>query len=103
MELLSIFGSNVKKYRELHELSQEEFAHRLEINFSNISRIESGKQFVTAEILQSISNILSVSVNKLFETEEAKEEQKEENSYKEKLINYIVSLTEEDAQYIYEA
>ncbi len=104
MEFLRIFGRNIKKYRELHELSQEEFAHRLSINFSNISRIESGKQFVSADILDAISKILGITANKLFEQEDNNTiKENNNNSYKEKLINYISVLSEEDAQYIFES
>lgn len=108
MEFLRTFGNNVKKYRKMKRLSQEELAYRLSINFSNISRIESGKQFVTAEVLQSISNILGITANKLFETEEKSNASKKTannttNSYKEKLINYISVLSEEDAKYIFES
>lgn len=101
MDYLRIFGKNVKKYRELHQLSQEEFAYLLAINFSNISRIESGKQFVTADILQAISNILGVTASKLFESDV--EELPQNNTYSEKLANYISALSEEDAQYIFES
>ncbi len=103
MEFLRIFGRNIKKYRELHELSQEEFAYRLSINFSNISRIESGKQFVTAELLEAISKILGITANKLFEQDDDVKIEKTGNTYKEKLINYVSVLSEEDAKYIFES
>ena len=104
MDNQRIFGKNVKKYRELHELSQEEFAHRLSINFSNISRIESGKQFVTADILDAISNILGVTASELFKAdEEDLPKTPRSNTYIEKLVNYISALSEEDAQYIFES
>lgn len=102
MNYVRLFGRNVKKYRELHELSQEEFAYRLSINFSNISRIESGKQFVKADVLENITEVLGITANKLFEPDD-EEPVKPANTYKEKLINYISALSEEDSQYIFES
>ena len=102
MNILEIFGLNIKKYRMLHELSQEEFAFRLSLNTSNINRIENGKQFVTVETLQDIVNILDIPPSKLFETGHNNIKQNKRRTYKDKLINYAATQTEEDSKFFFE-
>lgn len=70
MNLKTILGKNIKQYRILKGFSQEEFAEQLDISQQTLSRIECGKNFLTAETLEKILNILSVKVNELFVYEE---------------------------------
>ncbi len=99
MNISEIFGHNVKKYRDLHNLSQEELAFRLSVNLSNITRIEAGAQFVTAETLQKIVDIFNIEPSKLFEVNKEDIKQNKKSTNKEKLIKYIEVQTEEDSKY----
>ena len=69
MKLLKNLGKNIKNYRLKYNLSQEELAYRLSINLSNISRIENGQQFLSAQLLQLIADVFDIPVSKLFEEE----------------------------------
>ena len=62
MNILEIFGLNIKKYRMLHELSQEEFAFRLSLNTSNINRIENMKIVPYIYNMEEIMNLVDLIV-----------------------------------------
>ena len=65
-ELTIIFGGNIKKYRVLHNLSQEQLAEKMDLSITTISEIETGKKFVRAETLISFAAILKTEVYELF-------------------------------------
>lgn len=50
--------------------SQEEFAEKFDISQQTLSRIECGKNFLTAETLEKILSVLGVKINELFIYEE---------------------------------
>lgn len=103
MEFLSVLGKNIKKYRVLHNLSQEELAYMLSINMSNISRIELGKQFASAETLQAIINIFQIEPYQLFEEENIQPKKKKRTLYRDKLISYLSVQSEQESKYFFEA
>lgn len=70
MNLKKILGKNIKQYRILRGFSQEEFAEKIDISQQTLSRIECGKNFLTAETLEKILSVLGVKINELFVYEE---------------------------------
>ncbi|MCR5080839.1 MAG: helix-turn-helix domain-containing protein [Treponema sp.] len=66
MNIKAVFGENLKKYRKKKNLSQEQFAEKLDITNKHLSELETGKSFVSAELLERISEVLSVSASALF-------------------------------------
>lgn len=68
MNVKVIFGENLKHFRKLHNLTQEELAEKLEIIPTHLSRIENGKSFVTAELLDALCVIFNVSPASFFYT-----------------------------------
>ena len=70
MDLKTILGRNIKKYRTLKGFSQEEFSEKINISQQTLSRIECGKNFLTAETLERVLSILSVKISDLFTLEE---------------------------------
>ena len=66
----SIFGANVKKYRERAGLSQGELAEKLSCNAKYISEIETGKSFASSELMEDMVAVLEVPISFLFETQE---------------------------------
>ena len=70
MNLKEILGKNIKQYRILRGFSQEEFAEKIDISQQTLSRIECGKNFLTAETLEKILSVLGVKINELFVYEE---------------------------------
>lgn len=61
----NILGYNLKKYREEHKLSQEEFANILGISRTALRGYENGKNHPTSLILVSMANALNCSIDEL--------------------------------------
>ena len=70
MDLKNILGKNIKQYRKLKGLSQEELSEKLDISQQTLSKIENGKNFLTAETLEKIPSILGVNLYELFMSDE---------------------------------
>lgn len=60
-------GIRIKKLREELNLSQNEFAGRLNLRREAITNLENGKRKITAEELAKISQILNISVDALLD------------------------------------
>lgn len=63
------FGTNLKKIREEKGLTQEQLAKLVNTSRSNITNYETGKNNASVEMLQKLSNVLNVSIDKLTDTE----------------------------------
>lgn len=74
MKLKQIFGKNIKYYHFQKNLTQKEFAERVNLNPSYVSELECGKYGPTFEKIEEIANILNVEPYMLF--------QENENTYK---------------------
>jgi transcriptional regulator with XRE-family HTH domain len=72
MGIKAIFGSNVKYYRKQRHFSQEQLAEKLNISAKHLSTIETGAAFVSAELLERLTDILRVSASVLFYSVEEK-------------------------------
>lgn len=70
MSLKTILGKNIKRYRQLKGLSQEELSEKLDISQQTMSKIECGRNFLTSETLEKIPSILGVNLYELFIFEE---------------------------------
>lgn len=69
MDIKLIFGKNLQKYRKSSGLSQEGLAEKLNTSFQHISNIENGRNFISAELLEGISEVLNISPATLFLSE----------------------------------
>ena len=63
----TLLGSNIKKYRLMKELSQEELAEKVECNPKYLSDVETGKVFASSESIERIADILQVPISFLFQ------------------------------------
>ena len=68
----NVLGKNVKKYRELRELSQRELSDKIallgvDIYHSDISLIENNKLLLKDFEIVAICRVLDISFNQLFE------------------------------------
>ena len=61
MNSKEIFGQNLNHFRKLNKITQEELSEKLGITPNHLSRIENGKSFVTAELLDALCVIFKVS------------------------------------------
>ena len=66
METKALFGSNLKRHRKVKKLSQEELSEKVGISVKHLSKIERGLTFISADLLEKLSNNLEVSIAQLF-------------------------------------
>ena len=55
MEIKTLFGSNLKRFRKEKHLSQEQLSEIVDISVKHLSKIERGLTFVSADLLVKIS------------------------------------------------
>lgn len=71
MDIIKIFGNNVKYYRTQLGLSQESFAEKCGLHRTYISAIECYRRSIALENIQHIADALEIETYKLFiESEE---------------------------------
>ena len=66
MDIVKVFGSNVKKYRTQIGLSQEAFAERCGLHRTYISAVECYRRSISLENIQRIADALGVETYRLF-------------------------------------
>jgi len=66
MEIKKFFGKNLKYYRKVKHLSQEELSEKVDISVKHLSKIERGLTFISADLLENLTSILGISAAKLF-------------------------------------
>lgn len=60
------FISNLKKYRQFNELTQEELANKVNVRRETIARLENATYNPSLELAVRISNELNIQLEKLF-------------------------------------
>ena len=66
MDIIRVFGSNVKQYRLLLGISQEAFAEKCGMHRTYISAIECFRRSITLENIQKIADALGIETYLLF-------------------------------------
>ncbi len=66
MDIIKVFGSNVKNYRTAMGLSQEAFAEKCGLHRTYISAIECYRRSISLENIQQIADALGIETYKLF-------------------------------------
>ncbi len=66
MDIVKVFGSNVKKYRTVLGISQENFATKCGMHRTYISAIECYRRSISLENIQRIADALEIETYKLF-------------------------------------
>ena len=66
MDIMKIFGTNLRKIRKEQDLSQEDLAEAAGISVKHLSNIELGRRFVSAETLSRLCAELKVVPGALF-------------------------------------
>lgn len=73
MDIVKVFGDNLRKYRNELGLSQEAFADKCGLHRTYISAIECYRRSIALENVQRIADALGIEAYKLFiESEEQK-------------------------------
>ena len=65
-QIKTIFGANLKKYREQAGLTQNQLAEKISCNPKYLSEIETGKTFASSELMQDIISVLHIPISFLF-------------------------------------
>ncbi|MCH5299856.1 MAG: helix-turn-helix transcriptional regulator [Ruminococcus sp.] len=66
MDIIKVFGTNLKKYRTAMGISQEAFAERCGMHRTYISAIECYRRSISLENIQRIAEALDVEPYRLF-------------------------------------
>lgn len=66
MDILKVFASNVKKYRNITGLSQEAFSEKAGLHRTYISAIECKKRSISLDNVQKIADALEIETYRLF-------------------------------------
>ncbi len=66
MDIVKVFGRNLKKYRTAQGISQEAFAAKCGMHRTYISAIECYRRSIALENIQRIANALDIETYKLF-------------------------------------
>ena len=72
-EILNLFGENVRKYRRLLNISQEELAFKADLHRTYIGMIERAEKNITLTNIEKIANALEVKIEDLFRFSNGKE------------------------------
>lgn len=66
MDILKVFGNNVRRYRNIMGVSQEKFAEICGLHRTYISDIERQQRSISLENVQKIADALKIETFKLF-------------------------------------
>ncbi len=66
MDIVRVFGSNVKKYRTAMGISQEAFAEKCGLHRTYISAVECCRRSISLENIQRIADALEIETYRLF-------------------------------------
>jgi len=66
MDIRIFFGANLKRYRKKLQFSQEQLSEKVNISVMHLSKIERGLTFVSADLLEKLSENLEITVAHLF-------------------------------------
>ena len=66
MDIIHVFGTNLKRYRTSLGLSQEEFAEKCGMHRTYISAIECYRRSISLENIQRIADALGIEAHILF-------------------------------------
>jgi len=69
VEIRSIFGSNLKRYRNYRKLSQAELAEKLDISIPFLSDVENGRKWISPVTLVKFASALNIEPYELFKPE----------------------------------
>lgn len=66
MNIIKVFGTNVRKYRKEKNISQEKFAELCDLHRTYISDIECFRRSISLDNIQKIADALNIETYKLF-------------------------------------
>ncbi|MDY3257090.1 MAG: helix-turn-helix transcriptional regulator [Ruminococcus callidus] len=79
MNIIKVFGTNVRKYRLILGISQEKFAEKCGLHRTYISDVECFRRSISLDNIQKIADALEIETYKLFLEEELNVKKKNKN------------------------
>jgi len=96
-DLKKKLGARIQEIRKSKKITQEKLAELIDIETPNLSNIERGKKFMTADTLEKIINILGVKEKELFDFEHIIQR----DELKQKIISELENMSDKELQYLY--
>ena len=81
-------GARIQEIRKSKNLTQEMLAEKINMDKPNLSNIECGKRFMTAETLEKIAKALNVTEKELFDFGHIQDRNELIKSLKEEIKNF---------------
>ena len=97
-QIRNIIAKNVKKYRKMNLLTQEELAEAADVSNTYIANIECGQTWISDKTLEKIANALHLEVYLLFIPETEISSNLIEN--RQRMIEYLKSREKELGDYV---
>ena len=97
-KLLECLASNIRKFRKMRHLTQEQLAEKAGTSTTYIGTIEIGRKFPSPKMIDKIAEALEIESLQLFQTGEnfyIEQNQKDMNGLKKELLNNIKKVVEE--------
>ena len=91
-------GARIRELRKSLGLSQEKLAELIDMDKPNLSNIECGKRFMTAETLEKIANALKTTERELFNFNKTEPEK----YLRQDIIDILDAFEEKDLKFILE-
>lgn len=88
-DIKTLLGKRIKELRKQANLTQEELAEKMDIDQRNLSKIECGNNFVTAETLSKILKTLNIDAKELFDFKHKQDKE----GLKQELLQAIIHET----------
>ena len=92
-------GARIKELRKSRNITQEELVEVIGSDTNNLSRIENGKKFMSAEKLQKIADALNVDIKELFDFGHILSD----DELKKEIISDVKTLTTKQLKYVYKS
>ena len=92
-------GARIKELRKSKNITQEELVELIGSDTNNLSRIENGKKFMSAEKLSKIADALNVGIKELFDFGHILSD----DELKTEIISDINTLSTKQLKYIYKS
>ncbi len=92
-----LFGAKIKEYRIKRNLTQWELSGLVEVDQKHISRIECGKSFPSAKVLEKLAEALKVEPKDLFEFYHLQDDK----NLKKDIVSMVNNLKSEDLSLVY--
>lgn len=84
-------GKRISELRKRLNISQEELAEKLDISQKSLSKIETGRNFLSSETLEKLLNAFNITSAELFDYDHLDEE----NNLLDEIHEYIETIKED--------